>query len=75
MNSPTCNNCNYWGDSYDADENGNKDCDFTNTISGDTANKNGTGFTLQITCLDDQGLDVDIFTGPDFGCVHFLQKF
>lgn len=60
---PACKNCTWW--EHDST------CDFIDTISGDTAYKKGHGAAIAVKCLDDQGLSVNLKTGPEFGCVNF----
>ena len=31
-------------------------------------------FEIDLTCLDDQGLDYHLKTGPFFGCKKFIDK-
>ena len=53
-------------------------CDFADTVDvlRDKANPNpsAAAFAIAISADDDQGLDVWLRTGPEFGCVHFAMN-
>lgn len=54
-----CKNCRWWGRVYEGC------CD--NVGAGNEA----TAFDIVATADDDQGLEVVLKTGPEFGCIHF----
>ena len=68
MNSnKVCKNCKWW--------NSDESCDFPNTVFAE--DKEGQGkrkMETHATVWDDCGLSVYLFTGPEFGCVHFKTR-
>lgn len=69
----TCKDCRFWDDySYAAYMNrrkpdNHKRCDAVET-------RGAKGISLEIYASDDTGLEGDLITGPDFGCVLFSPK-
>jgi len=63
-----CKNCQWWVDGY---------CeDFDDFEEWSSTKKNELSDDIKIIWQsdDDSGLDINIATGPDFGCVHFKAK-
>jgi len=56
---PTCKNCKWWKR--------DSTCEFITTTTGEEAYKKGHGAVIEIWALD----EVQLKTGPDFGCVNF----
>ena len=61
----TCKNCKFWGVDYE------NVCDrvypFCDELKPDT-------FSINVVAGDNQGVEDFLVTGPDFGCLHFMQK-
>ena len=61
----TCKNCKFWGIDYD------HHCDrvgsFCDALRPDT-------FAINVVAGDNQGVGAFLVTGPNFGCLHFMQK-
>ena len=62
-----CKNCKYWGEPFDGM------CDWSESFPPSDESESHA-FDIEVTALDDQGLEVNIKTGPEFGCIHFKQK-
>lgn len=62
----TCKNCKWWGVDFD------NTCDFVKTIS---ASIKATQFKIEVNANDDTDLEGHLVTGPDFGCIHFLNNY
>lgn len=60
---PTCKTCMYW-------EKGR--CDIVNSINT-PADDPDTRFDIVIKVSDDDGLQVHLVTGPNFGCVLHMK--
>lgn len=58
----TCKTCKWWG----IDASGC--CGFVDTLHA--VADAGTMIRMDVTALDDSGLEVDLRTGPEFGCIH-----
>ena len=66
MTMGTCKDCKYWGTYYE------RACDRVGDMH--TERTPDSSFEIEATALDDSGLEVQLLTGPDFGCVQFVQK-
>ena len=53
-----CKTCKWWKQG---------ECDFVNTIH---ASNPETRFEIEATAADDHGLESELRTGPNFGCIH-----
>lgn len=62
MSDKTCKTCIWWEDGI---------CGFVDAKHSEREPKR---FEIDIKCLDDQSLEVYLFTGPDFGCVHHAKN-
>ena len=62
-----CKNCKWWI-YYTSNE---KECDFSDSINDATE---ATRFELYASAADDTNLSVSLFTGPDFGCIHYKHE-
>ena len=60
-----CENCRWWGVDYEGV------CDLPDTVD---KHKYSIVFDIMATALDDSGLEAQLITGPDFGCVLFAEK-
>lgn len=61
-----CKNCRWWGRGGI--------CEFVDTeyvFRGEAKKTDAAAFSITVQVDDDQGLDVWLKTGPEFGCVHF----
>ena len=55
-----CKHCTYWGR-------------YKDTVC-DREGATGSRFEIRVTVADDQGLETDLVTAPDFGCIEFTPK-
>jgi len=60
----TCKTCKWWGVDFE------EACDFVTNIQD---NKK-TILRIHSFADDDQGLNTELMTGPDFGCIHHKTK-
>ena len=67
-----CSNCKHWGDGWPVTENTKTAACGKVDIDGDK--NNVQSFYMDISVSDDSGLNVNLITGKDFGCIHFTQK-
>jgi len=66
----TCKNCKWWGDYIQKSDDvppSYRGCDYYDDESD-------AGFEVVVDICDDTGLEVSLFTGPDFGCIKFQNK-
>ena len=63
--SITCKTCKWWGVYYQ------HVCDYSDDLNATGDKKR---FEIDYNALDDQGLEVFLKTGPDFGCIHHKTK-
>lgn len=63
----TCKTCRFWSDGC---------CELVNlTIDGESqGDKQNPEFNIVVTVADDWNLNVNLRTGPDFGCIHHATK-
>lgn len=59
-----CKTCKFWG-RYQRGC-----CDRVDDIS----EPDPTAFAISVRVLDDSGLSTSLMTGPEFGCIHWLEK-
>ena len=60
----TCKTCRYWGAMYEGS------CDKVDTIISDINKR----FEIKVWVADDHGLDTQLRTGSEFGCIHHEIK-
>lgn len=65
----TCKYCEYWKmQHYDSGTRSEMGCEYDVWPNKEQPN---TAFRIEVSALDDSGLEAVLITGPDFGCIHF----
>ena len=76
----TCEDCKWWdiiGSLDDPYDHQLRLCTFERVGASETAAREYKGCLSMLRCLgepEEDGVGLGIWTGPDFGCVHFVEK-